>query len=330
MLREHTTIDRHSRWQDVKKRLDTDARYRQVENSMQREDYFIEYCKILKDERRKAKEKERERKEKKEREKRDKEREKREKELLRSGDSKGKARGGSVAATSAAADEKQSSAEGKSDDGDGGVINDKDKAASTTAGGAADSTVNGKGKDTEKVRRDSGKHDSRSTDEKERKYDGEPDAKRTRRNNDTDEEAIDEKKTVSFATSRRSLVIGNTVLNYLYHPRKHREIANQALTRQCATSKTTPPTTMTVRLWTTTMTTTLTMMTKRTIARRRSNATANDSSAPRTVSRSESVPYSSSWPVICAIAIRSVSTTSATKRCVTLARCSPIWCAMQT
>lgn len=71
MLREHSEIDRHSRWPDVKKRIDGDARYRAVESSVLREDYFHDYCKILKEERRKQKDKERDRKERKEKEKRE-------------------------------------------------------------------------------------------------------------------------------------------------------------------------------------------------------------------------------------------------------------------
>lgn len=75
MLREYNEITRHSRWIDVKKLIDTDKRYRAVENSIQREDYFHEYCKILKEERRKQKEKERDRKDKKDKDKhRDKDR----------------------------------------------------------------------------------------------------------------------------------------------------------------------------------------------------------------------------------------------------------------
>lgn len=71
MLRECSEIDRHSRWPDVKKRIDGDSRYRAVESSLQREDYFHDHCKILKEERRKQKDKERDRKEKKEKEKRE-------------------------------------------------------------------------------------------------------------------------------------------------------------------------------------------------------------------------------------------------------------------
>lgn len=71
MLREHSEIDRHSRWPDVKKKIDTDSRYRAVDSSIIREDYFHDFCKILKDEKKRAKEKDRERKDK----KKDKERE---------------------------------------------------------------------------------------------------------------------------------------------------------------------------------------------------------------------------------------------------------------
>lgn len=69
LLREHPDIDRHSRWSDVKKKIDSDPRYKAVDSSGMREDWFREYCKILKDEKRRAKEKEREHK----RENRDKE-----------------------------------------------------------------------------------------------------------------------------------------------------------------------------------------------------------------------------------------------------------------
>lgn len=63
LLREHTEIDRHSRWSDVKKKIDSDSRYRMVDSSSLREDYFREYIRMLKDEKR-HKEKERSRKEK--------------------------------------------------------------------------------------------------------------------------------------------------------------------------------------------------------------------------------------------------------------------------
>ncbi|XP_045781405.1 transcription elongation regulator 1-like isoform X2 [Maniola jurtina] len=70
-------VDRHSRWVDTKKKIDSDARYKAVESSTMREDYFREYCKMVKDERKKekdVKEKERDRGSKKD--KKDKDREK--------------------------------------------------------------------------------------------------------------------------------------------------------------------------------------------------------------------------------------------------------------
>ncbi|KAJ0169735.1 hypothetical protein K1T71_014341 [Dendrolimus kikuchii] len=76
-LLKEKTIDRHSRWIDVKKKVDSEARYKAVENSTLREDYFREYCKIIKEERKKekdAKEKDREGRSKKD--KKDKDRDK--------------------------------------------------------------------------------------------------------------------------------------------------------------------------------------------------------------------------------------------------------------
>lgn len=52
LLREHSEIDRHSRWSDVKKKLDSDSRYKMVDSSSLREDYFREFIRLLKDERR--------------------------------------------------------------------------------------------------------------------------------------------------------------------------------------------------------------------------------------------------------------------------------------
>lgn len=69
LLRENPDIDRHARWSDVKKKLDADPRYKAVESSNQREDFFREYCKILKEEKKKAKEKDREHKREKDKEK---------------------------------------------------------------------------------------------------------------------------------------------------------------------------------------------------------------------------------------------------------------------
>lgn len=73
MLREQSDVDRHSHWSDVKRKIDSDARYKAVDSSSQREEWFREYCKILKEEKKRNKEKEREHK----REKGDKEKHKR-------------------------------------------------------------------------------------------------------------------------------------------------------------------------------------------------------------------------------------------------------------
>lgn len=48
-------MDRHARWIDVKKKIDSDSRYKAVESSSLREDYFREYCKMVKEERKKEK-----------------------------------------------------------------------------------------------------------------------------------------------------------------------------------------------------------------------------------------------------------------------------------
>lgn len=71
MLREHSDIDRHSRWMDIKKKLDNDGRYKAVGDSILREDYFYDYLKVLKEERRERK-KEKEHKKEKKSEKKDK------------------------------------------------------------------------------------------------------------------------------------------------------------------------------------------------------------------------------------------------------------------
>ncbi|XP_023714864.1 transcription elongation regulator 1 isoform X3 [Cryptotermes secundus] len=72
LLREHADIDRHSRWGDVKKRLDMDPRYKAVESSSAREDWFREYVKALKEERKREKERDREKRDKDKRESKDK------------------------------------------------------------------------------------------------------------------------------------------------------------------------------------------------------------------------------------------------------------------
>ena len=50
-------VDRHSSWSDVKKKLETDPRFKAVESSREREDYFLDYMHDLKEEHRKEKEK---------------------------------------------------------------------------------------------------------------------------------------------------------------------------------------------------------------------------------------------------------------------------------
>ncbi|XP_015374118.1 PREDICTED: transcription elongation regulator 1 isoform X1 [Diuraphis noxia] len=75
LLKEHTEIDRHTRWPEIKKKLDHDSRYKAVDSSTLREDFFIDYIRILKDERKKEKEREHKEKDKHshKRDKRDKE-----------------------------------------------------------------------------------------------------------------------------------------------------------------------------------------------------------------------------------------------------------------
>lgn len=75
LLKEHSEIDRHTRWPEIKKKLDHDSRYKAVDSSTLREDYFIDYIRILKDERKKEKEREHKEKDKHshKRDKRDKE-----------------------------------------------------------------------------------------------------------------------------------------------------------------------------------------------------------------------------------------------------------------
>ncbi|XP_030767326.1 transcription elongation regulator 1-like isoform X2 [Sitophilus oryzae] len=83
MLREHSDIDRHSHWSDVKRKVDTDPRYKAVDSHGMREDWFREYCKILKEEKRRRKEEREKEKSKEKHKKRDKEKkdkDKREKE----------------------------------------------------------------------------------------------------------------------------------------------------------------------------------------------------------------------------------------------------------
>ncbi|GBP27168.1 Transcription elongation regulator 1 [Eumeta japonica] len=77
LLREKN-VDRHARWVDAKKKIDSDARYKAVESSTLKEDYFREYCKLIKDEKKKdSKEKDRESRSASKKEKKDKERDER-------------------------------------------------------------------------------------------------------------------------------------------------------------------------------------------------------------------------------------------------------------
>ncbi|VDL19976.1 unnamed protein product [Hymenolepis diminuta] len=49
LLKEHKSISRRSHWSDVKRKIDSDSRYRAVESSSRREDWFREYIKKLDD-----------------------------------------------------------------------------------------------------------------------------------------------------------------------------------------------------------------------------------------------------------------------------------------
>merc|ERR1712088_62857 len=57
MLKERSDIvDRHAHWSDVKKVLESDTRYKAVESSSQKEDWFLDHIHDLKEEHRKEKE----------------------------------------------------------------------------------------------------------------------------------------------------------------------------------------------------------------------------------------------------------------------------------
>jgi len=47
LLKETTDLDRHSRWSDVKKKLDSDPRYKAVDSSSRREDWFKDYIRSI-------------------------------------------------------------------------------------------------------------------------------------------------------------------------------------------------------------------------------------------------------------------------------------------
>ena len=59
LLKETEAIDRHSHWSEVKKTVDSDPRYKAVESSSQREDWFLDHVHDLKEVHRREKEKKR-------------------------------------------------------------------------------------------------------------------------------------------------------------------------------------------------------------------------------------------------------------------------------
>lgn len=59
LLRDTPDIDRHTRYSDMKKKLSSDPRYKAVDSSSAREDWFREHVKQLKDERKKDKDRDR-------------------------------------------------------------------------------------------------------------------------------------------------------------------------------------------------------------------------------------------------------------------------------
>jgi hypothetical protein len=49
LLKDTSDIDRHSRWSDIKRKIDSDPRYKAVDSSSRREDWFKDYVKNLDD-----------------------------------------------------------------------------------------------------------------------------------------------------------------------------------------------------------------------------------------------------------------------------------------
>jgi transcription elongation regulator 1 len=47
MLKEIKTLHRHSSWSETKKLIESDPRYKAIESSSKREDYFRDHCKYL-------------------------------------------------------------------------------------------------------------------------------------------------------------------------------------------------------------------------------------------------------------------------------------------
>lgn len=87
LLKEVPDVDRHTRYSDLKKKIGSDPRYKAVDSSNQREDWFRDFIKQLKDERRRDKEKEKRDKEK-DRERKDKDKEGKEVKEKKDGDKK--------------------------------------------------------------------------------------------------------------------------------------------------------------------------------------------------------------------------------------------------
>ena len=90
LLREHTEIERHTHWVDIKKSLIDEPRYKAVTDSILREDYFYDYIKVLKEERKKKKAKKSD-KEKKKKKSKDKDRASKEKSKTKADDESGNA-----------------------------------------------------------------------------------------------------------------------------------------------------------------------------------------------------------------------------------------------
>ena len=49
LLKETEGIDRHSRWSEIKKKINSDPRYEAVESSSRREDWFKDYIRNIED-----------------------------------------------------------------------------------------------------------------------------------------------------------------------------------------------------------------------------------------------------------------------------------------
>lgn len=69
LLKETSDIDRHSRWSEIKRKIDSDSRYKAVDSSSRREDWFKDYVRKLEDKRDKDKDKDKERDREKDRDK---------------------------------------------------------------------------------------------------------------------------------------------------------------------------------------------------------------------------------------------------------------------